>query len=336
MATEKTPSFRPPYAHKVCTGTIVNMESAYNKDSAKQSIDRLADEGQKEDETCLHGLLKDPEWFEGVRIKEVVKDKVFALVIADDNGNPTEDECIFTVYGAISKKDLPPLKAGVKQIDQGRIKFLKQAIRLDGLGSERFKDAVVAAGAVWNLFDRVFEEGVLESWKDGLAGEDNNLMDMSNLLVTSVKAGTGQQHIPFDAGSDPHAVMDSLIQKGYMRTEDNIVQYSESKVGLGGKRRYEKIGPQAFRIGDIVAAQLSFKAIALKEGRTSKSRMIVVLRSLTLLAKSSNFRKEPEAQSAKVTVTLKRKLRPLEDAEVYDVRKRINDMSVDDEQVNKM
>ncbi|KAF8067556.1 hypothetical protein FPV67DRAFT_1669440 [Lyophyllum atratum] len=314
------------------------MEPAYSKDSAKQSIERLTDESKNEDETCLHDLLKDPKWFESVRIKEAVKEKVFALVHADDKGNPTDEECILTVYGALTKKELPPLKIGLKNLDQGKIRFLKQAISLDGLGSDRFKDAVVAAGAVWELFDRVFEEGVLESWKDGLAGEGNKHLDMSNMLVTNIKDGSEQQHIPFDAGSDPHSVMDSFLKKGYVRTEDNVVQYSEAKGCLEGKRRYEKIGPQAFRIGDIVAAQLSFKAIALKDGRTSKSRMIVVLRSLTLLAKSSNYKKmkEPEVHSEKGTVTLKRKLRSLEDAEVYDVRKRINDMTVDDEQGNNM
>ncbi|KAF8061874.1 hypothetical protein FPV67DRAFT_1669824 [Lyophyllum atratum] len=311
------------------------MESGYDKASAKETIERMMEEGKTEDETHLHELLKDPEWIEGIRIKEIVKDKVFGLVYADAKGCSTNEECVFTVYGAITKKDLPPLKMGIKKLDKAKVRFLKQSIRLEGLGSDQFQDAIAAAGAVWELFDRVFEEGTLEKWKDGLAGEKDKVLDIANLLVTNAKDGTEQDHIPFDTNSDPLGVMDSLLQKGYVRTEDNVVQYSEGKGGIDGKRRYERIGPQAFRIGDIVAVQLSFKAISLSDGRAgaNRSRMIVVLRSMTLLAKSLNFtsKKALEPNSSKVTVTLKRKLRSLEDAEVYDVRKRINDMAVDSE-----
>ncbi|GLB43026.1 hypothetical protein LshimejAT787_1204750 [Lyophyllum shimeji] len=213
------------------------METGYDKEQAKKTIERLMEEGKAEDEKCLHELLKEPEWLDSVRIKEIVKDKAFSLVYADDKGHATDEECIFTVYGALSKKDLPPLKLAVKQLDQSKLRFLKQSIRLDGLGMTQFRDAVDAAAAVCDLFDRVFEEGALERWKDGLLGDEEKLLDMSNKLVTHVNDAIGQQHIPFDSGIDPLGVMDSLLQKGYIRTEDNMVQYSEGKRGPDGKRR---------------------------------------------------------------------------------------------------
>ncbi|KAG6905035.1 hypothetical protein DXG01_005492, partial [Tephrocybe rancida] len=221
--------------------------------------------------------FQEAEWSEGVKIKEIAKDKVYGLVYTDDHGQMTDVECVFTVYGAISKKDLPPLKTSVKQLDAGRLRFLRQWIRLDGLGTEHFKDAVEAAASVCELFDRAFEEGALEKWKETLTGNKDKLLDMSSKLVTHVDKANGQCHIPFDSSANPSGVMESIIQKGFIHTEDNVVQYSEGKGGLDGKRRYEKIGPQAFRIGDLVVAQLSFKVIVLKEGKTKKSRMIVVL-----------------------------------------------------------
>ncbi|KAG6906746.1 hypothetical protein DXG01_012298 [Tephrocybe rancida] len=161
---------------------------------------------------------------------------------------------------------------------------------------------------------------------------------MSNKLVTPAAEARNQEHIPFNFSNDPAGVMDTLLQKGFIRTEDNIVQYSEGKLGLEGKRKYEKIRPQSFRVGDIVAVQLSFKAIVLKEGKLKKSRMMVVLRSLSLLAKSYCFKKvelvktpkeatQPDIQKA--PVMFKQKLRALEDEEVYEVGKRMNEMAMD-------
>ncbi|KAG6904399.1 hypothetical protein DXG01_010365 [Tephrocybe rancida] len=191
---------------------------------------------------------------------------------------------------------------------------------------------------VCELFDRVFEEGTLERWKDGLPGGEEKLLDMSNKIVTPAAEAHDQEHVPFDPSSDPVGVMDTLMKKGFIRMEENVVQYLEGKLGLEGKRRYEKMGPQSFRVGDIVSAQLSFKAIVLKEGKMKKSRMVVVLRSLSLLARSYNFKKEElirtpyevvQPNTQKAPVTLKRKLRALEDEEVYEVGKRMNDMAMD-------
>ncbi|KAG6906957.1 hypothetical protein DXG01_011186, partial [Tephrocybe rancida] len=212
------------------------MDAAYDKEKAKQILERLVGEASTEDETCLNDLLKDPEWFESVHIKELTKDKAYGLVCADSQGQPTDEECVFTVYGALAKKDLLPLKLGVRQLDAGRVRFLKQFFRLDGLGTQQFCAAIEATTAVCELFNRVFEEGTLEHWKDGLPGDEDKLLDMSNKIVTQTAEAHDQEHVPFEASNDPAGVMEALLQKGFIRTEDNIVQYSEGKLGLEGKR----------------------------------------------------------------------------------------------------
>lgn len=47
-----------------------------------------------------------------------------------------------------------------------------------------------------------------------------------------------------------------------------------------GENRYDPIGPQAFRIGDIVEMQLSIVVVPMKG---EKCKMVNVLRALTLL-----------------------------------------------------
>ncbi|KAG6905026.1 hypothetical protein DXG01_005545 [Tephrocybe rancida] len=304
------------------------MEANYDKEKARECLERLIGEGKQEDEVCLHHLLEEPEWFETVRIKELVKDKVFSLVHSGADGQASDEECVFTVYGAMTKKDLPPLKTSMKNINGAKAKFLKQHVRLDGLGTPEFTSAIGTIQGICKVFDRIFEEGELEQWKDGLSVDENKQLDMSSKLFTPASDARGAQHVPFDTSSDPSGVMDAFLQKGYIRTEDNVVQFSEGKLGLEGKKRYERIGPQAFRIGDLVAAQISFKAIVM-HGQPKRCRMIIVLCSLTLLAKSFTFKTPVKTASAPVAVTLKRKLRSLEDPEVNDVGDRMGAMQMD-------
>jgi len=81
--------------------------------------------------------------------------------------------------------------------------------------------------------------------------------------------------------------------------EDNQVEYYEARKESGGTKymisdllpefeandendRHYEVAPSIFRVGDIAEGQLSFKVIRLKGKR---SKMIVVLRALTLLDK---------------------------------------------------
>lgn len=57
-------------------------------------------------------------------------------------------------------------------------------------------------------------------------------------------------------------------------------------------RRYETIAPQAFRIGDIVEAQLSLVVIPMRGG---KFKMITVLRAITLIEERSKVSRSEDA-----------------------------------------
>ncbi|KAG6907636.1 hypothetical protein DXG01_008130 [Tephrocybe rancida] len=156
-------------------------------------------------------LVKDPKWFESVCIKELARDKAIGLVCVDSQGRPTEEECIFTVYRELAKKDLPPLKLGVKQFDA------------DGLETQPFRAAIDGASDVCEFFNRVFKEGTLKGWKDGLPGNGEKLLDMSNKSVTPAAEARDQEHIPFDSSNELAGFMDTLMKNGFIRTQDNVV-----------------------------------------------------------------------------------------------------------------
>ncbi|KAG6913012.1 hypothetical protein DXG01_010444, partial [Tephrocybe rancida] len=67
----------------------------------------------------------------------------------------------------------------------------------------------------------VFKEGTLKGWKDGLPGNGEKLLDMSNKSVTPAAEARDQEHIPFDSSNDLAGFMDTLMKNGFIRTEDN-------------------------------------------------------------------------------------------------------------------
>lgn len=56
--------------------------------------------------------MKNPEWKSTVVVRQYESPKIWRILLADQDGKVTNEEAIFTVYGAIADIDLPPFKIG--------------------------------------------------------------------------------------------------------------------------------------------------------------------------------------------------------------------------------
>ncbi|KAG6867565.1 hypothetical protein C0993_001120 [Termitomyces sp. T159_Od127] len=158
------------------------------------------------------------------------------------------------------------------------------------------------------MFNRSFVEGQLQEW--GTGDIDKKTIDIANRYMTKIdKVQPGAVHIPFDQHMDPKGALESMTKSGFIRTEDNVVNYMAKKM-VGDKTRIEQMAPYAFRIGDIVEAEMSFVVIPLK-GQTFK--MLAVLRSLIHLDGSFRQRNNTNKVNKVQTINLKRKVTMCDD-----------------------
>ncbi|KAG6819419.1 hypothetical protein H0H93_012043 [Arthromyces matolae] len=197
--------------------------------------------GESDNEILLAALVNESRWTDAIQIKEIERPQSWRLVRLDTDNVVTEEELVFTVYGVIKAMDLLPFKMNAK-LSGKRIKYLKQSVQLEGLGTKQFEDAVRAASIVCNHFASEFAEGRLEQWEDAYAGHQEKYLNIANRIFTPVdELGPDEVHQPLPKELDPYNVTDKVVQKGFAVTEDNTVQYSratsETKDGLVVRRR---------------------------------------------------------------------------------------------------
>ncbi|KAG6913897.1 hypothetical protein DXG01_003650 [Tephrocybe rancida] len=194
-------------------------------------------ECKEEGEAQLHKLINDPEWKETMKIKRLENPETWCLVRVDDDMKITDEEMVFTVYGSIVKKEFLPLRGGGKVSDEIRLRFMKQAVKLDGLGTSEFEAAIAAASEICGFFDRLFPEGQLENWSLQHVGQQTKVLDIANRTFTPIAETMNTDlHVPFDKEFDPRGISIGAIGKGFKRIEDNMVEYASAKTTLEGKR----------------------------------------------------------------------------------------------------
>ncbi|KAG6915600.1 hypothetical protein DXG01_010803 [Tephrocybe rancida] len=104
-----------------------------------------------------------------------------------------------------------------------KIKFLKQSIKLVGLGAKFFDNSIEAILIIHDKFDRSFREGQLMEWLPLFTPADDVL--------------PGEKHIPFEPALNPAGILENLAKKGFVRTEDNVVEYMERKSAANGEHQ---------------------------------------------------------------------------------------------------
>ncbi|KAG6877295.1 hypothetical protein C0992_010360 [Termitomyces sp. T32_za158] len=115
---------------------------------------------------------------------------------------------VFTIHGTITAKDLPPIVIKDRTgIVVPRFKYFKQSVRLNGLDTAEFKEAIAAGKAICDVFDMAFAEGQLQEW-GSTDGNDNNI-DITNRYMTPIEEVIlGEEHVPFDTDIDPKGMLE--------------------------------------------------------------------------------------------------------------------------------
>ncbi|RDB19734.1 hypothetical protein Hypma_013178 [Hypsizygus marmoreus] len=279
----------------------MSVESQPNK-TAAEALEKSAAQGVDGRDRRLATLINTPEWTQFVKVQMFDKPKTWRLVQTLANGE--KEEIVFSVQGSLVAKDLPPL-VEKPRMNSSKYCYLRQGITISGLGTTTFEDALKSATEVFGAFDRNFREGELESWGPSVGGIDG--LEASNRYLTPRRDALGDVGIPFGPGVDPKNILLSMAGEDHIHTEDNEVLYYSRHEDKEGNQVHVSVGPQTFRIGDLVEIQLSFVVVPLKG---DKYKMLAVLRSIALL--SGQFRQVISAATKPAeaaTSTLKRKVR---------------------------
>ena len=179
---------------------------------------------------------------------------------------------------------------------------MRQAVMLTGLSSPMFDEAIASVGAIQDMFRRDAADGTMEEWTPSVFQEHISI-DVGNRYYTPRQHALQDRQIAFSASIDPDNILSEAMGDQYIHVEENQVEYYEARKEGGGTKwaidsidispelqankfndRHYDVAPNAFRVGDIVEAQISFEVIRLKGKR---QKMIVILRALTLLDKEA-------------------------------------------------
>jgi hypothetical protein len=109
-------------------------------------------------------------------------------------------------------------------------------LALTGFGSAIFEDAIIAAHEIYEIFQRQFPEGKLETWNNSIYAE-HSCLDMTNRYFTPKKDAREMVHIPFSEAVDPRGILEEMTTAGYTHGEENEVQYYKYNVNSDNRER---------------------------------------------------------------------------------------------------
>ncbi|RDB30758.1 hypothetical protein Hypma_005840 [Hypsizygus marmoreus] len=286
------------------------MNTTKQAHSAAEVLENSAAKAVDGNDRRLATIINMPDWTDFLKVEAFDKPKAWRLVHNAKNGE--KEEIVFSIQGSVVAKDLPPIMEKPR-MSTTKYRYLRQSITISGLGTPTFEDALRSTTEIYGAFDRTFREGELESW--GPSGGESDALEASNRYLTPRRDAPGVTSVPFGEGVDPKHVLLAMAGNDHVHTEDNEVLYYSRRTDKEGNNVHVSVGPQTFRVGDLVEVQLSFVVVPLKG---DKYKMLAVLRSIALL--DGQFRQVANVKSSAepATSTLKRKVRydePTKDGE---------------------
>jgi|ERR1700722_12342035 len=108
-----------------------------------------------------------------------------------------------------------------------RTKWIKQGIKINGLGTATFELVTESVKTIHDVFDDFFAAGRLE----GLENNGESTLSASNRYFTHRKDVGQAKSVPFGEGVDPKGVLQMLADADYIHTEENEVVYYKRSEG---------------------------------------------------------------------------------------------------------
>ncbi|KAJ3514668.1 hypothetical protein NMY22_g14658 [Coprinellus aureogranulatus] len=176
-----------------------------------------------------------------------------------------EVDAIIRIQAVLCGKNLGPLvhRPFTKDITNkkallGKIRSLRQHVKLTALGVEEIEEDFKKLEAVWALFSQY---------------------------------ATGKEVPPMDfiAYEGYESIEAHNTRRVHSTAVDNVVEYCQRTMTRDGEIKYEECSPGIFKAGDIVEVAFAIVGIPIKDERL---RMMFLLKGLTLL--DNELRKESE------------------------------------------
>ncbi|GBE85734.1 hypothetical protein SCP_0802560 [Sparassis crispa] len=118
------------------------------------------------------------------------------------------EDAVLHMQGFLCKKDLPP----IVQNDQLPSKLFRatQSVKLTGLGSPTFAEAVKGVIAIHQLFAQHLDKGMLIPWSP-IREHDELVLEFSNRYLSCMRDMEDDNEIPIGNDIDPFGILRSRI-----------------------------------------------------------------------------------------------------------------------------
>ncbi|KAL6303695.1 hypothetical protein BKA93DRAFT_734722 [Sparassis latifolia] len=173
-----------------------------------------------------------------------------------------------------------------------------QSVKLSGLGSPTFAEAVKGVIAIHQLFAEHLAKGMLIPWSL-IREHDELVLEFSNRYLSFMRDMEDDNEIPIGNDIDPFGILTSRIRDEKYLT-NNVVQYFERITRLSGETRTQMltvmhsivvIKPSVIQEGQLVELQVTFCTVPISKGRMlmlSKLQSICILDRQVLSVRRSN------------------------------------------------
>ncbi|TRM55969.1 hypothetical protein BD626DRAFT_413207 [Schizophyllum amplum] len=190
-----------------------------------------------------------------------------------------ESELILEITGVVLKTDLPPIE---KRLPPGRERYIRQAIKLTGLGLPMFESALSDIHGIREVFKRSVTGAVADV--DNFALDDGYSIDISNRYFSSGHDVNEEDITEFDNDVDPRGYLAERSSPEFVHTKLNQVSYvAYSEDPTEDRPRYLHCTPAAVKIGDIVTCKLAFALVPMPRGKATQWKFLHVLRAIAVM-----------------------------------------------------
>ncbi|KAJ7132000.1 hypothetical protein C8R46DRAFT_1235775 [Mycena filopes] len=253
-------------------------------------------------------------------------------IMAFDSSTQDYCEVVFRIEGILASVDLV---ATSNMCEPKKAANLSQRIRLIGLNSAEFNDAIRQTKVIQGFFERHFGSQV-STWNVGDELGDPFINISANYFTRANTEGTAVS-IELGDGVDPFGILRKFKTSGLIHTDDNQVKYFRKIIEADESVQYVTIFPGNLRVGDIVEGRASATVVG---GKNGSLKVHFHLHSVILHnSKFSKAAEELRIRDDRVPVALKRPRRKgafIEDKDVGAVRKKFRQMTVVDSEDNAM
>ncbi|KAG6914189.1 hypothetical protein DXG01_001859 [Tephrocybe rancida] len=185
-----------------------------------------------------------------MQVSEFTAPRAWRLVCMTDTEGE-EEECILRFQGALTKKQLPPVKATkLSQFSMCQICQMRQAVTLTGLNTGSSKSGVENIRKIWVLFAGQLPNNKLDIWEPSSLA-DMEAVDLHARYFMDRHNAPHEDSVPFGLLTDPEGVLEGIT------TADEFF-HGQTIMSNIDRCPSPKEPRCQFRVGDIIEVQTSF------------------------------------------------------------------------------